>query len=121
MIPDTDLPDNPEEFAGLDVSFERLADDRAESCPIPASDILRYLEMELATEELPPEALRFIRTARVREKEYWVWELDEEYEDEDHYVIVWREPNGTTCTGYCENWWGLSLEQFLLAKYCKVI
>lgn len=120
-MPYEELPENIEDFAKLDVCFDRLLHDTPLSCPVPLHSIIEYLKLEAVVEELPLEALRFIRTARVQDKEYWVWRLDDEYVDDDHLVTVRREPDGTTCIGYWDNSAGLTLDQSLLADYYDLL
>jgi len=120
MIPHGDLPDDIEAVGRLEVCFDHLAQDAPESCPVPLRRILRYIELELPTDDLPASALHFVRTAQVQDKEYWVWRLDDEYLDDEHYVTVSREPGGATCISYRDNCFNLNLDQFLLADYCNL-
>lgn len=120
MMPYEELPESIEDFAKLNVCFDRLLNDTPVSCPVPLHSIIEYLALEVPIEELPLEALQFIRTAQVQEKQYWVWRLDDEYVDDDHLVTVLHEPDGTTCIGYWDNSAGLSPDQLLLADYFDV-
>jgi hypothetical protein len=113
-------PPNPDELPNLDVAFPRLADDSAASLPVPMSEVLRYLGAEAAPEEPTEADLRFLRTARVEDADYWIWGYVESAGAEC-YVTVSRRADGETTIGYDENYDGLTPEQFILGEYHRLI
>src|SRR5262245_41587803 len=81
--------------------FPRLDPNTAEACPEPMARILEYLGME-ADEELRVDDLRFLRTAKVEGRDYWIWEFTDE-DARQCYVTVSRGADGGTMTGYDVN------------------
>jgi hypothetical protein len=77
--------------------------------------ILRYLHDEAAPEEPTEADLRFLRTARVMNLEYWIWEYVES-NGAQCYVTVSRSDDGRTTTGYDENYDHLTPEQYMLEE-----
>jgi hypothetical protein len=89
----------------------RLDPDTAETSPEPMEEILEYLGME-ADEEIAVDALRFVRTAKVEGRDYWIWEFDDADENQC-YVTVSRGADGRTMIGYDVNYDNLTPEQFM--------
>lgn len=117
MIPYEQMPEDNADLARVEVSFPYLAENTAETCPVPIEDILEYLAAEAVDgEDLAAEDLEFLRTARVAEWDYWIWRFTES-DGSEAYVTVSRRPDGQTCVGYDENYYGLSPEQFMLGDY----
>jgi hypothetical protein len=116
MISREDLPDDAAAWTGVAVTFERLSNDSAESCPRSEDDVFEYVRMESAdTDAAERTRLRFVRTARVADAQYWMWEYSEA-DGDVCYVIFRRNPDGSTYLGLTEPN-GLSHEQYLLADY----
>ncbi len=116
MIPREQLPADAADWKDVVVSFERLALDSAESCPVPEDEIFEYVQMESAdTDEAERSGLRFLRTAAVGEVEYWMWEYQES-SGQQCYVTCSKKEDGSTCLGLAEPN-GLSPEQYMLAEY----
>jgi hypothetical protein len=120
MLSYGDMPEDNADLAGIDVSFARLEDDSAESCPVPIEQILDYLGDEVPNGDLlEAEDLVFIRTAQVAEIAYWIWRF-EEPDGTPAYATVSRDPDGSVCIGYDSNDFGLTPEQFMLGEYHNV-
>src|SRR3954452_6526678 len=79
VMPTADqMPDDNAGLARVEVAFDRLRSDTAESCPVPLSRLMEYLAREVPDgEHLSPEALAFIRTAAVADRRYWIWSFQE--------------------------------------------
>lgn len=77
--------------------------------------ILRYLRAEAAPEEPTAGDLRFLRTARVLNRDYWIWEFIES-NGAQCYVTVSHSDDGRTTTGYDENYDHLTPEQYMLEE-----
>ena len=124
MIAREQMPEDNADLAQVEVSFPRLRRDTAESCPVPPKDVLEYLHLESADfDKIKWSDLRFLRTAKVAKRRYWIWEFYES--DGDHcYVTVWTTLwsglLGGGCIGYDANWHTLTPEQFILGDYHDV-
>ena len=104
----------------MTVSFPLLASDTEESCPLPLSEVVQYVQMESAdAEEAPKERLHFIRTAQVAEEKYWLWTYTEAAGD-TCYVFFKQGENGNTVLGLT-NSEELSPELYLLAEYYDLV
>lgn len=56
------------------VSLPYLPDNTAGSCPIPMTELVRYLRTHTdGARRLVPSDLAFVRTAQVEECRYWMW------------------------------------------------
>ena len=116
MIPRHELPDDATAWTDVEVSFPRLANDSPLSCPDTDDDIFDYVQSESAdTEAAERERLRFVRTARVADADFWLWEYTES-DGELCYVTFQRHPDGSSMLGLASSN-GLSHEQYLLAEY----
>jgi hypothetical protein len=79
MISREQLPDDPLEWKGIDVSFPRLGADTEESSPRPRPEVFDYICRESAdSDQAKEERLKFLRTAQVGEAQYWLWSYEEE-------------------------------------------
>ena len=98
------------------VSFPRLTEDTAGSCPASADEVFSYIQMESGdTTSAQRERLQFVRTARVADAKCWLWEYSEE-DGRLCYVVFRQNANGSSVLGLSEPN-GLSHEQYLLADY----
>lgn len=104
-------------YASIAPQFPRLEVDSATSCPFDLRKIPRFKYFPWLR---PWDTLCFLRTARVKERDYWLWELHTVFESDeevwDQYFAVsvsasrpvrvtWRDKSG------------LTPEQFILADY----
>lgn len=116
MIPREDLPDDAVDWGSIAVSFDRLAEDTPESCPCPPEEIFEYVQMESgATDQANRERLAFLRTARVAEAQFWVWNYTE-HDGEAVFVTYQLNSDGSSVLSLASPN-GLSAEQFVLAQY----
>jgi len=114
------MPEDNAELANVVIEFPLLQPNTAESCPIPIADVVDYLRLESPDgETVHPGQLRFLRTAQVADQRYWIWAFQES-DDSACYATVSVSPDGSTCTGYDENYYGLTPEQFMLGDYHQV-
>lgn len=112
-----ELPDDNEELANIVVQFPSLADDRADP-PVSIPELLDYLRDEAPDgEELQAEDLRFIRTAQVAERAYWIWAFREPGGGESAYLTVSQDAKGAVTIGYETDYYGLTPEQYMLGDY----
>lgn len=114
-----EVPEDNAELASVDVDFARLPDDSAASCPVPISEVLRYLADEVPA-ALSEADLTFRRTAVVEGTRYWVWSFTEPDGGSAAYVTVSMSPAGATTLGYEDDYYGLSPEQYVLGDYHNV-
>ena len=120
MIPLADLPADNAKLANLDVDFPRLDPDTPESCPEPLSAVVDYLRLESPDGDVVQgHQLKFIRTAQVADRAYWIWSY-QEADGSNTLVTVAVTPDGTSCIGYEANYYGLTPEQFMLGDYYQV-
>ena len=120
MIPFNEMPEDNAELANIEIEFPRLQPNKPDSCPVAPDDVVEYLRMESAdAESVEASQLHFMRTALVADHRYWIWSFRES-DGSDCFVTVSVSPDGTTCTGYEENYYGLSPEQFMLGDYHQV-
>lgn len=74
MLGADDMPADNAELVRVVVDFPRLDPDAAESCPVGVAELLSYLADEVpGGERLTASDLRFLRTAQVRGRRYWIW------------------------------------------------
>ena len=101
VIPIEEMPDDNVDFARLDVTFEQLHPDTAESCAVPTPEILEYLAMEApGGDRLRDTDLTFLRTARVAEVRYWIWRFHEPDGGAPAYLTVAVDQRGASSVGY---------------------
>ena len=117
MLSFEEMPEDNADLASVKVEFPHLAENREESCPVPMEQIVEYLTLE--GEAVRREALRFVRTAKVADSDYWVWEFSDS-DGNRCYVTVSKNERGQTCTGYDVDWHGLTAEQYMLGDYHNV-
>ena len=117
MIPFEEMPADNAELANVEVQFPRLHPDTADSCPVSLNDVVSYLRLESPDyESVEANQLQFLRTAQVADQRYWIWSFRES-DGSDCFVTVSQSRDGTTCTGYDQNYYGLTPEQFMLGDY----
>ena len=114
------MPDDNAELAYVEIDFPRLANDTPASCPVPLTDLLRYLGDEApGGEALAADDLSFLRTAQVEDTRYWIWRFNEPGGSDAAYATVSDGPKGATL-GYGDDFYGLTPEQFMLGDYHQV-
>ena len=121
MLSAGDMPDDNADLATVDVSFPRLPDDSASSCPVPIQNLLEYLADEVpGGEQLNASDLTFLRTADVEGTGYWIWRFKEPDGGDAAYATVSVDDTGASTLGYEADYYGLSPEQFILGDYHEV-
>lgn len=116
MIPRSELPKNAADWTDIEISFPRLADDTADSCPVSLHEIMNHVRMESAdVGGADPGRLVFIRTAKVGKASFWLWSYHES-DGQKCYVVLQTVSDGSNVLGLSEPN-GLSPEQYLLADY----
>jgi len=120
VIAADEMPDDNADLAGLEVDFDRLEPDTAESCPLAEEGILEYLSDEVPGGSLSLEDLRFLRTAQVGANRCWIWSFSDPTDGSPAYLTVSLSPDGQTTVGYEENYYNLTPEQFMLGDYHMV-
>lgn len=117
MLSYDEMPEDNEELAKIKVEFPYLSDNSAKSCPESMKEILDYLHMESPDEDdIEASDLKFIRTAKVENHEYWIWKFYEA-DGEECYVTVSKRPDDGTTIGYDDNFLNLTPEQYILGDY----
>jgi len=111
-------PDRYAELKAMTLDLPRLEDDSAKSCPVPMRKIMSYLRLEGVDRRIKARDLQFLRTARVGDRDCWIWRFEEQV-CADAYVTVWRGPDGALCVGYGGNSHGLTPEQYIYGEHHK--
>ncbi len=120
MIPFDEMPEDNAQLAAIVIDFPLLRPNTAESCPVPITDVVEYLRLESPDgDAIDAGQLSFLRTAQVAEQRYWIWAF-QEADGSPCYVTVAVSPEGSSCIGYEENYYGLAPEQFMLGDYHQV-
>lgn len=120
MISFKEMPKDNAEIASIEIQFPRLQPDTVDSCPVSLEDTLSYLRRESSDHEsVEASQLQFLRTTLVADHRYWIWSFRES-DGSDCYVTVSVSPDGTACTGYDEDYYGLTTEQYMLGDYHQV-
>ncbi len=88
---------------------------------MPLEDLLEYLGLEVPDgDQLSAADLQFVRTARVAERDYWLWRFTEPGPDgEEAYATVSLDC-AEVILGYETDYYGLTPEQYLLGDYHEV-
>lgn len=127
MISRDKLPDDPKDWHDIVVELQRLQPDNAESCPLPVSELLEYVDIESSEPGTANiDSLTFLRTARIGDTKCWIWSFTET-NGELCYVTYRQSPEDSNALGmsgaspeYDE---GLQLtpEQYLLAEHYDLV
>lgn len=120
VITSDEMPDDNADLARLEVDFDRLEPDTAESCPVAEEMILEYLSDEVPGGGLSVEDLRFLRTALVGATHYWIWSFSDPTDGSAAFLTVSLSIGGQTTVGYEENYYNLTPEQYMLGDYYMV-
>lgn len=112
-----DVPENVEDLRSWSVAFPELPPSQRRRHRTFVKDLVEYARRESGYCDLSTDDLRFTRSARVGDVDYWLFTLEESIGRA--YVTVAKAPSGITM-GYDESH-GLSPEQFLLACYFERI
>jgi hypothetical protein len=109
------LPADNETLARTPITLDDAKGEDESTCPAEMSEILEYLEIEMA-EECEADDLEFIRTARLEDKVYWIWRTEDEA-GEEVYVSVSRSDAGQVTLGSYDNDEGFTPEQYIFGEY----
>ncbi len=121
MLTRTQMPEDNAELAKVQVSFARLDPDSAAACPVPLEDLLAYLDLEVPDgDQLTAADLQFVRTARVAERDYWLWRFTQPGPDGEEAYATACLDDGEVSLGYETDYYGLTPEQYLLGEYHDV-
>lgn len=108
-----DLPEEWSDFAALDVDFPPLPDDQTRRYPEFEEELVEYMQLE--GEEIDRDSLKFLRSARLNEWSYWIWEVELPEGDKGYATAALG--NNQQRLSYDQDWNGLTPEQFLLADH----
>jgi len=116
VIPREELPEDAADWTAVAVSFPKLVEDGAGSCPCSIDEIFAHVKTESGDlDRADRTRLTFVRTAQVGDARYWLWSYTES-DGDSSYVTCRVKPDGSTELGLA-NVNGLSAEQFLLAEH----
>src|SRR5690349_10652933 len=102
MIPRRNLPDDAANWTNVSVTLPHLEKDSTDSCPASEDRIFAYVRLESADTDLSERTrLRFVRTARVADVAYWLWEYIEA-DGQLCYVVFRQNGDGSTVLGLSE-------------------
>jgi hypothetical protein len=117
MLSPEDMPEDNADLANVKVEFPKLQLDSPTACPVPFHEVVDYLKMETADgDTIAPSQLKFLRTAQVADRDYWIWSFTES-DGTECYVTVSLSPGQGPCIGYEENHYGLTPAQFILGDF----
>lgn len=118
-----ELPEDPKDWANIEVDLPKLA---VESCPMPMSELLEYVNMESSeSSSAIPDSLKFLRTADTGGTACWIWAYTEP-DGQLCYVTYRLLPSGMNRRGMASaspewNDFKLTPEQFLLAEHYDLV
>ena len=120
MISFEQMPTDNADLANIDIDFPHLQPNDQNSCPVSLDYIVNYLRLESPDgESVQPSQLKFLRTALVSDRRYWIWFFLES-DGSRCYVTVSESSDGSTSTGYEQDYYRLTPEQYLLGDYHQV-
>ncbi len=110
MIDLADMPDDIRDLVRLELELPRLDPDNESEAPVALADAAGRLNLAL-----PSSDWTFCRTARVEDRDYWVWRGP--IAGRVHYLAVWQKDNGDLCcvAQACAADW--TPEQFIAGEY----
>ena len=112
MLTSEEMPERNEDLAKVEIEFDHVSFDLVSEPKEIEPYLIEYLEREGFT---PDDNLRFLRTAQVEEKVYWIWEFTSD--GEKAYATATQDKNGGTSVGCDTDYYGLTPEQFILGDY----
>jgi len=116
VIPRDKLPEDSSDWSEVAVSFPRLPEDRAQSCPCSIDEIFAYVKTESGDrDQANLNRLTFVRTAQVGDARYWLWSYKES--DGEAKFVTCRVASDGSIELALASANGLNAEQFLLAEY----
>lgn len=119
VIPRNQLPEDARDWARVDISLPRRERDTAIECSRTENEVFAYVQKESGDVDRADRLrLRFGRTAKVEQNEYWLWEYIEE-DGSLCYVVAKESPDGSMLGMADAN--GLSHEQFILAEHYEEV
>ena len=127
MLSRDELPEDPQEWADITVDLPRLTPDTPDSCPMPMSELLEYVDMESSEPGTANQSsLKFLRTANTDGTRCWIWGYTES--DGEVCYLTYRElPNGSNTRGMSSaspaynGEFKLTPEQYLLAEHYDLV
>jgi hypothetical protein len=127
MIARDELPEDPKDWRAFIVELPRLTPDDAESCPMPVSELLEYVDMESSEPDTATtNALTFLRTAATGGSKCWIWSYAES-DGELCYVTYRQTSDGSNIRGMSsaspeyDGDFQLTPEQYLLAEQYDLV
>ncbi len=115
-----EMPADNEYLAKMEVVFPYLVPNSAKNCPQTMEEIQAYLRLEDSDlDSVASRDLTFLRTAKVVDRQFWIWKYTES-DGEECYVTVELRTDGTSVLGMDGNSYNLSPEQFILGTYHDV-
>lgn len=118
MLSFDEMPKDNADLATVEIDFPRLKNDSPDGCPVSVSEILEYLALEVPDgDQLTADDLEFVRTAKVAERDYWIWRFNEPDGDDAYATVYLSRKWFETCTGYDTNYYKLTPEQYILGDY----
>ena len=105
-------------LASIPPSLPYLADNSADSCPVTAHQLVRYVRARAEGAPVDPERIAFVRTAQVEECRYWMWQY--ERAGAPSYALVMEDGEGAWLSSYAGEE-PMTPEQVLLADYHRAL
>jgi hypothetical protein len=104
-------------YAAIEADFPRLDPDSPASCPLDLKTLPTFRDLPYVP---PGDTFRFLRTARVEERDYWLWEhnltiVEGEPVKEQYFAVSVAAGRPIRLTWHDKL--GLPPEQFALADY----
>lgn len=101
-------------LASVRLSLPYLPENSADSCPVSAPELVRYVRAHGGGPEVAPEQIAFVRTAQLEACRYWMWRYPSK--GRPSYALVMEDSEGAWLSSY-EAETRLTPEEVLLADY----
>lgn len=112
MLTYEQMPEDNEELAKIEIEFEHVPLDMVYKPEEIEPHMLEYLEIEGFVLD---NKLKFLRTAKVEDCIYWIWEFTSD--SEKTYATAQRDKDGEITIGFETDYYGLTPEQYILGDY----
>ena len=106
------MPTSTLALAELDITLPRLDELTEADSPVTTADLLNYL---IETLNETTGQLRFVQTAKIKTKCYWLWQY--ETDKKSYYATVCQRANGDVSIGFEQNYGNWTPDQYLIGDY----
>lgn len=112
MLTYEEMPEDNKELSKIAIDFPHVTFDEVSAPEVIEPHLLDYLKREGYS---PDGELKFLRTAKVEDTVYWIWNFISD--GEKTYATATQDKNGDTSLGCDTDCYGLTPEQYILGDY----